>query len=85
MGNLSDNNKYFLIVTCDLFDKCYHFLDEDKLSKIKSIMKKIIREKDIIKTVSISKKIQASALSINIKLYVLFMFFYRKVKKNAKK
>lgn len=85
MGNLLDNNKYFLIVTCDLFDKCYRFLDEDKLSKIKSIMKKIIREKDIIKTISISKKIQASALSINIKLYVLFMFFYRKVKKNAKK
>ena len=85
MGNLLDNNKYFLIVTCDLFDKCYHFLDEDKLSKIKSIMKKIIREKDIIKTVSISKKIQASALLINIKLYVLFMCFYRKVKKKAKK
>ena len=85
MGNLLDNNKYFLIVTCDLFDKCYHFLDEDKLSKIKSIMKKIIREKDVIKNVSISKKIQASALLINIKLYVLFMFFYRKVKKYAKK
>ena len=81
-GDFLENNRYFLIVTCDLFDKCYLCLSDDVVKETKKIVKYISKKNDIKKTISIYKKTQIAILIFNSNLYRIFMFFYRKLKKN---
>ncbi|MBO5414736.1 MAG: glycosyltransferase [Bacilli bacterium] len=80
-GDFLENNRYFLIVTCDLFDKCYLCLSDDVVKETKKIVKYISKKNDIKKLFPFIKKMQIAILIFNSNLYRIFMFFYRKLKK----
>lgn len=85
LKDLIDNDRFFLIITCDIFDKCYKFLEDEMIMEVKKIVKQISKKKDVNKTLSIYKKMQMGSLLIDTRLYVLFMHLYRKIKKYVRK